>query len=99
MKISTRQLALCAVLTVNAVQLQRTSTVTALDVSQGQSIVFSSGRSCAVVDCGGRSTAEDPGDLAARKLLAQYFCKIRNGGRNIFFVIHLHILRFILPST
>ena len=64
-------LALCAVLTVNAVQLQRTSTVTALDVSQGQSIVFSSGRSCAVVDCGGRSTAEDPGDLAARKLLAQ----------------------------
>ena len=49
----------------------RTSTVTALDVSQGQSIVFSSGRSCAVVDCGGRSTAEDPGDLAARKLLAQ----------------------------
>ena len=37
-------LALCAVLTVNAVQLQRTSTVTALDVSQGQSIVFSSGR-------------------------------------------------------
>ena len=64
-------LALCAVLTVNAVQLQRTSTVTALDVSQGQSIVFSSGRACAVVDCGGRSTAEDPGDLAARKLLAQ----------------------------
>lgn len=64
-------LALCAVLTVNAVQLQRTSTVTALDVSQGQSIVFSSGRSCVVVDCGGRSTAEDPGDLAARKLLAQ----------------------------
>lgn len=64
-------LALCAVLTVNAVQLQRTSTVTALDVSQGQSIVFSSGRACAVVDCGGRSTVEDPGDLAARKLLAQ----------------------------
>lgn len=64
-------LALCAVLTVNAVQLQRTSTVTALDVSQGQSIVFSSGRACAVVDCGGRSTAEDPGDLAARKLFAQ----------------------------
>lgn len=64
-------LALCAVLTVNAVQLQRTSTVTALDVSQGQSIVFSSGRACAVVDCGGRFTAEDPGDLAARKLLAQ----------------------------
>lgn len=64
-------LALCAVLTVNAVQLQRTSTVTALDVSQGQSIVFSSGRACAVVDCGGRSTAEDPGDIAARKLFAQ----------------------------
>lgn len=64
-------LALCAVLTVNAVQMQRTSTVTALDVSQGQSIVFSSGRACAVVDCGGRSTVEDPGDLAARKLLAQ----------------------------
>ena len=64
-------LALCAVLTVNAVQLQRTSTVTALDVSQGQSIVFSSGRACAVVDCGGRSTVEDPGDLAAHKLLAQ----------------------------
>lgn len=64
-------LALCAALTVNAVQLQRTSTVTALDVSQGQSIVFSSGRACAVVDCGGRSTVEDPGDLAARKLLAQ----------------------------
>ncbi len=64
-------LALCAVLTVNAVQLQRASTVTALDVSQGQSIVFSSGRACVVVDCGGRSTVEDPGDLAARKLLAQ----------------------------
>ncbi len=64
-------LALCALLTVNAVQLQRTSTVTALDVSQGQSIVFSSGRSCTVVDCGGRSTVEDPGDLAAHKLLAQ----------------------------
>ena len=64
-------LALCAVLTVNAVQLQRTSTVTALDVSQGQSIVFSSGRACAVVDCGGRSTAGDPGDLAVRKLFAR----------------------------
>ena len=64
-------LALCAALAVNAVQLQHTSTVTALDVSQGQSIVFSSGRACAVVDCGGRFTAEDPGDLAARKLLAQ----------------------------
>ena len=37
--------------------------------------------------------------FVARKLLAQYFFKIRNGGRNIFFVIHLHILRFILPST
>lgn len=64
-------LALCAVLIVSSAQLRRTSTVTALDVSQGQSIVFSSGRACAVVDCGGRSTVEDPGDLAARKLLAQ----------------------------
>lgn len=64
-------LALCAVLTVNAVQLRHTSTVTALDVSQGQSVVFSSGRSCVMVDCGGRSTVEDPGDIAAHKLLAQ----------------------------
>ena len=64
-------LALCTVLTVNAVQLRHTSTVTALDVSQGQSVVFSSGRSCVMVDCGGRSTVEDPGDIAAHKLLAQ----------------------------
>lgn len=64
-------LALCAVLTVSAVQLRHTSTVTALDVSQGQSVVFSSGRSCVMVDCGGRSTVEDPGDIAAHKLLAQ----------------------------
>ena len=33
-------LALCAVLTVNAVQLQRTSIVTALDVSQGRVSCF-----------------------------------------------------------
>ena len=63
--------ALCMVLTVNAVQLRHTSTVTALDVSQGQSVVFSSGRSCVMVDCGGRSTVEDPGDIAAHKLLEQ----------------------------
>lgn len=64
-------LALCTVLTVNAVQLRHTSTVTALDVSQGQSVVFSSGRSCVMVDCGGRFLTEKPGDIAAHKLLTQ----------------------------
>lgn len=45
--------------------------VTVLDVGQGQSIALLSGKSSAVVDCGGGGTWDDAGDTASEYLLSR----------------------------
>lgn len=45
--------------------------VTALDVGQGQSVFFRSGRTSLLVDCGGLSSPENAGDTASRALLRE----------------------------
>ena len=46
-------------------------TCTALDVGQGQSLVFQRGSFCAIIDCGGWRSAPGAGEYCARTLLGR----------------------------
>ena len=46
-------------------------TCTALDVGQGQSLVFQRGSFCAIIDCGGWRSAPNAGEYCARTLLGR----------------------------
>ncbi|SMC47795.1 DNA internalization-related competence protein ComEC/Rec2 [Papillibacter cinnamivorans] len=59
---------LCLAVLLPSVQAGSTElTVSALDVGQGESILFTSRGTCMLVDCGGNSP-DDPGDTAAERL-------------------------------
>lgn len=59
---------LCAMVAFTAWGTARTPRVTALDVGQGQSIVFLSGNDTVMVDCGGNGAVTNAGDTAAQYL-------------------------------
>ena len=50
---------------------EATPRVTVLDVGQGQSVFFRSGKTSLLVDCGGLSSPENAGDTASRALLRE----------------------------
>lgn len=62
-------LLLCGMLTRAAGESE--ARFTAIDVGQGQSLLFRAGRASILVDCGGSHTVENAGDLAARALLEE----------------------------
>ena len=67
----------CCVITLVCVSLfsrlagEAAPRVTALDVGQGQSLLFRDGAVSVLVDCGGTHTAQNAGDIAAQALLSE----------------------------
>lgn len=64
-------IALCLVNIFTRFSADRTATVTAIDVGQGQCLLFRDGDASLMVDCGGNHTVINAGDLAAQTLLAE----------------------------
>ena len=62
---------LCLVTVLTRVQADETGRVTAIDVGQGQCLLFRDGDASVMVDCGGNHTVTNAGDLAAQTLLAE----------------------------
>ncbi len=65
-------LTLCSVILASEIRAgQKLASVTALDVGQGQSLVFTAERVTALIDCGGKGKLQNAGDTAASFLLGQ----------------------------
>ena len=62
---------LCLVSVLTRFSADRTACVTAIDVGQGQCLLFRDGDASLMVDCGGNHTVINAGDLAAQTLLAE----------------------------
>lgn len=76
---------LCAVVMLTIWSSVRTPRVTALDVGQGQSIVFLAGTDTVMVDCGGNGAVTNAGDLAA-----QYLQSVGRGAVDVLVLTHPH---------
>lgn len=63
----------------------RTPRVAALDVGQGQCLVFCAGDETVMVDCGGGAKTDNAGDIAA-----QYLCAGQRRRVDTLFLTHLH---------
>lgn len=63
----------------------RTPRVAAVDVGQGQCLVFCAGDETVMVDCGGGAKTDTAGDLAA-----QYLCAEQRRRVDTLFLTHLH---------
>lgn len=62
---------LCLVTVVTRFHADKTAAATAIDVGQGQCLLFRDGNASVMVDCGGNHTVTNAGDLAAQTLLAE----------------------------
>lgn len=76
---------LCAVVLLTAWSTAKTPRVTALDVGQGQSIVFLSGNNTVLVDCGGNGAVTNAGDTAA-----QYLHSVGRSTVDVLVLTHPH---------
>lgn len=63
--------ALCLVTVLTRFDADETGRATAIDVGQGQCLLFRDGDASVMVDCGGNHTVTNAGDLAAQTLLAE----------------------------
>ena len=77
--------ALCAVVLLTQYRSARTPHMTAVDVGQGQCLVFCAGRETVMVDCGGNHAAANAGDLAAQALCAE-----GRGALDVLVLTHPH---------
>ena len=77
--------ALCAVVMLTVWSTVSTPRVTALDVGQGQSIVFLSGNNTVMVDCGGNGAVTNAGDTAA-----QYLQSVGRNTVDVLVLTHPH---------
>ena len=77
--------ALCAVVMLTVWSTASTPRVTALDVGQGQSIVFLSGNNTVMVDCGGNGAVTNAGDTAA-----QYLQSVGRNTVDVLVLTHPH---------
>lgn len=76
---------LCAVVMLTAWSADSTPRVTALDVGQGQSIVFLAGTNTVMVDCGGNGAVSNAGDTAA-----QYLQSVGRSAVDVLVLTHPH---------
>lgn len=76
---------LCAVVLLTAWSTARTPRVTALDVGQGQSLVFLAGNNTVMVDCGGNGAVTNAGDTAA-----QYLQSVGRSAVDVLVLTHPH---------
>lgn len=77
---------LCAVVLLTAWSTARTPYVTALDVGQGQSLVFLSGTNTVMVDCGGNGAVTNAGDTAV-----QYLRSVGRSTVDVLVLTHPHM--------
>ncbi len=77
-------ISLCALIIIYELRLEVSpDTVRIIDVGQGQSLILTSGRHTAVIDCGGKGKLGNAGDTVAARLL-------REGRRSIDFLALTH---------
>ncbi|NLV87346.1 MAG: MBL fold metallo-hydrolase, partial [Clostridiales bacterium] len=77
-------ISLCSVIIIYEIRLEHSpDTVRIIDVGQGQSLILTSGRHTAVIDCGGKGKLGNAGDTVAARLL-------REGRRSIDFLALTH---------
>lgn len=76
---------LCAVVLLTAWSTARMPRVTALDVGQGQSLVFLAGTNTIMVDCGGNGAVTNAGDTAA-----QYLQSVGRNAVDVLVLTHPH---------